>query len=57
VTAEQAKLQTINRQLQKQLKEFESNKGKNKITVDPNTLFANVDTKITVGGDGFVILS
>jgi predicted ribosome quality control (RQC) complex YloA/Tae2 family protein len=43
LTAEQAKLQAANGRLKNQLEELKSKKRKKKITVDPNTLFANVD--------------
>jgi hypothetical protein len=43
LTSQQAKLQATNRRLEHQLEELKSKKRKTKITVDPNTLFANVD--------------
>jgi hypothetical protein len=42
LTNEQAKLQAANRRLENQL-ELQSKKQKSKISVDPSTLFANVD--------------
>lgn len=44
VTAEQAILQATNRRLQFQIKELESKKKKKKVTLDPNTIFANVES-------------
>jgi hypothetical protein len=43
LTAEQAKPQVVNRRLENQLEELKSTKRKSRITLDPNTLSANVD--------------
>jgi hypothetical protein len=43
LTSKKAKLQAANRRLEHQLGGLQSKKRKSKITVDPNTLFANVD--------------
>jgi predicted ribosome quality control (RQC) complex YloA/Tae2 family protein len=42
-TSEQTKLQAANQRLEHQLEELQNKKRKSKITVDPNTLVANVD--------------
>jgi hypothetical protein len=43
LTTKQALTEACNRKLQSQLEELQSRQRKKKITVDPNSLFANVD--------------
>ena len=44
VTAQQAKLHAANNQLHRRVEELESKKRKKKVTLDPNTAFANVES-------------